>query len=76
MERKSFVFYKSFYEAMKDVDTETQLVLFDAICRKGLYDEKVNLSGTAKTLFTLIEPQLSANTKKFLNGQKGGRPNK
>ena len=76
MERNSFPFYKSFYEAIKDVDTETQLVLYDAICRKALYDEEVNLGGTAKTLYTLIKPQLEANTRRFSNGKKGGRPTK
>lgn len=76
MERNSFAFYKSFYEAIRDVDSETQLVLLDAICRKGLYDEEVPLDGLAKTLFALIKPQLEANARRFTNGKKGGRPQK
>lgn len=83
MERESFVFYKSFYDAIKELDLETQAVLYDAICRKALYDEEKELNGTAKIMYTLIKPQLDANNKRYLDGLKGkefgklgGRPKK
>lgn len=76
MERESFIFYRSFYEAIKEVDTETQVALYDAICKKALYDEETTLNGTAKILYTLIKPQLDANSKRYSDGQKGGRPKK
>lgn len=76
MDRDSFIFYKSFYEAICETDTETQVELYDAICRKALYNEDVNLSGTAKILYTLIKPQIEANSKRYSDGQKGGRPKK
>ena len=76
MERESFIFYRSFYEAIKEVDTKTQVALYDAICKKALYDEETTLNGTSKILYTLIKPQLDANSKRYSDGQKGGRPKK
>ena len=76
MNRDSFIFYRSFYEAIEEVDTETQVAIYNAICRKALYDEDTTLSGTAKILYTLIKPQLDANNKRYSDGQKGGRPKK
>ncbi len=76
MERDSFIFYKSFYDAISETDTSTQVSLYNAICRKALYDEDVFLEGTAKILYTLIKPQLEANSKRYEDGKKGGRPKK
>lgn len=76
MERDSFIFYKSFYDAISETDTETQISLYNAICRKALYDEDVFLEGTAKILYTLIKPQIEANSKRYEDGKKGGRPKK
>ena len=72
--RDSFIFYKSFYDAIQDLTPENQLSLYDAICRKSLYDEDVELTGIADTLYKLIKPQLDANNERYENGKKGGRP--
>lgn len=76
MERDSFIFYKSFYEAIKETDKETQNQLFNAICQKALYEKDIELTGTAKILYVLIKPQLEANSKRYADGKKGGRPKK
>lgn len=75
-DRDSFIFYKSFYEAIEDVDDKSKLEIFNAICKMALYDKEVELKGISATLFKLIKPQLQANTKKFKDGKKGGRPKK
>lgn len=72
--RDSFIFYKSFFEAIEDLDNEAKVQLYDAICRLALYDEEIELTGVAMTMFKLIKPQLKANTKRFEDGKKGGRP--
>lgn len=72
--RDSFIFYKSFYEAIEDLDTGAKVQLYDAICRLALYDEEIEITGVAMTMFKLIKPQLKANTKRFEDGKKGGRP--
>lgn len=76
MERDSFIFYKSFYEAIKETDKETQNQLFNAICQKALYEKDIELTGTARILYVLIKPQLEANSKRYADGKKGGRPKK
>lgn len=76
MARDSFIFYRSFYEAIEDIDCDNKLLLYDAICRKSLYDEEIELNGLAGTLYKLIKPQLDANNERYKNGAKGGRPKK
>jgi len=74
--RDSMVFYRSFYEALRDLDNNTKAILYDAIFDYGLNFKEPELTGIAKTVFTLIRPQLDANIRKFDNGSKGGRPHK
>ncbi len=81
IKRDSFIFYRSFFEAINDLDDKQQLEIFRAISEYSLNDKLIELSGTSKTIFRLIEPQLLANKKRFLNGKlgaehgsKGGRP--
>ncbi len=77
MARDSFIFYKSFYEAISDLDDKVQrLELYEAICKNSLYDEDTELNGLSGTLYKLIKPQLEANNERYRNGNKGGRPKK
>lgn len=71
MERESFVFYASFYQALKELETEDQIIVYDAICRIALYGEQVDLSGVPAAIVTLIKPQIEANNKRYANGIKG-----
>jgi hypothetical protein len=68
--RESTVFYRSFYEAIKELDAELQAVVYSAIFEYALNFNEVELKGVAKTVFTLIKPQLDANQKRFENGNK------
>lgn len=72
----SFVFYRSFYEAIQDVNDEQKLILFNAICEFALNYKKPKLDGICATLYKLIEPQIIANMERYENGKKGGRPPK
>lgn len=74
--KESFVFYKSFFEALQDLKDKERLKVYDAICKLALYEDDTELTGIAKTIFTLIRPQILSNTKKYKDGQKGGRPKK
>jgi len=75
MERQGFIFYKSFAEALADLeDPETELTLYRAIVQYGLTGTAPELSGTASACFRLIKPQLDANQRRWENGAKGGRP--
>lgn len=73
-QRDSFIFYRSFYEAINDLDDKNRLMLHDAISKYSLDFTEPELNGIANTLWKLIKPQLDANNKRFLDGNKGGRP--
>jgi len=79
--RNSFIFYRSFFEAIGDLDDADQLQIYRAICEFSLNTKLIDLIGYPKTIFRLIEPQLIANKARFKNGclgakhgVKGGRP--
>ncbi len=72
--RDSFIFYRSFFETMKKIPKKDRLQLVEAICNYALNDlPPESLSGTTDAVFTLLKPQLDANTRKYENGLKGGR---
>lgn len=74
--RDSFIFYRSFYKAIKCLSKEDQLFFYRAICRYSL-DQKLpkngSLTGTRLALWSLISPQLLANYSKFTNGRLGAK---
>lgn len=75
-QKDSFVFYRSFFEAIKDLPDNEQLQLYKAICNLALDEVEIELDGIANTLFKLMKPNIIANTEKWKNGNKGGRPKK
>lgn len=74
MERDSFIFYKSFYEAIADLPKDIKLEVLTAIIEYALLGRlPENLKPFAKGMFTLIKPNIDVNTARFENGKKGGR---
>jgi hypothetical protein len=79
--RDSMVLYRSFIDSILKLETqfnaETALKLFKAVAKYGL-DGVVDddMDPLIDLLFTNIKPQIDANTKRFVNGKKGGRPKK
>lgn len=74
MERDSLIFYRSFYEAIVDLPKDIKLEVFTAIVEYGLYGRlPENPKPVAKGIFTLVKPNIDANTARFENGKKGGR---
>ena len=67
----SFIFYRSFFETISDLEDKQQLEIYKAIAEFSLNDNLINLDGISKTIFRLIQPQLLANKKRYLNGLKG-----
>ena len=84
MERESFVFYRSFYEGIKELPRDIQGEVLTAIMEYGLNGVTTeNQKPITKAMFALIKPQLDANNQRFENGRlgaehgkKGGRPKK
>lgn len=81
--RDSFVFYRSFFEALQDVPIEERACIYDAICAYSLNDIEPKLTGMQLAIFKLIRPNIDSNKRKYENGKKGasfgkkgGRPKK
>lgn len=70
MARDSYIFYRSFYEAIKEIPELDQLSVYKAISIYALEQEEIELTGIAKAIFSLVKPQLDANYKKYENGKQ------
>ena len=72
--RDSFIFYRSFYEAIRELKDDIKLEVFTAITEYALYGKfPEDLKPVAKGMMTLIKPNLDVNTSRYENGKKGGR---
>jgi len=72
--KESFVFYRSFYEAIKMLPEEDRLQIYDAISELALNGNQTETTGYASVVMKLIEPQILANNRRYKNACKGGRP--
>lgn len=74
MERDSFLFYRSFYQAIQGLPKDIQLEIYAAVMEYGLNGVVPDdLKPVAKGMFALMKPILDANNARFANGKKGGR---
>ena len=71
MRRDSFVCYKSFYDAIKQLSDEDFARCMRAICEYALNGAEVDIQGVPSVVFQLVKPQIDANNRKFLNGMRG-----
>lgn len=72
MERDSFIFYRSIYEAIEQLSEEEKLPAYKAVFSYALNGTSPQVKGGAGAIFTLVKPILDANNKRFENGKKGG----
>ena len=75
---ESFVFYKSFLDAISVLpDDKDRLAAYEAIIRYGIDGaEETPDSPIANAIFIMAKPQIEANEKRRLDGTRGGRPRK
>ena len=83
MEQESFVFYRSFYYAVKDLPPLERDACMCAIMDYALDGIEGEWEGAAKMALVFAKPQIDANfkrrrdgTKGAEHGKKGGRPKK
>lgn len=75
MERESFIFYRSFKEAIDLCPEEVRLKIYEAIAEYALTEQEPAITEPyAKLCWKLIKPQLDANLRRYKNGQNGGAP--
>lgn len=74
---ESFVFYRSFAEALNELPAEQYkevMVALSSYALDGALPDTDCMSQIARMVFTLVKPQIDANTKRRENGSRGGRP--
>lgn len=83
MKRDSFIFYRSFFESIQELEPETRCACYDAIIGYALDGTLPDVKGISKAIFTAMKPQIDANNKRYEDGCKGaeygklgGRPKK
>ncbi len=74
MKRDSFIFYRSFYEAISQLGEGDRLAVYEALCRYALDGSSTAVEGVTGAMLSLMRPQIDANNERYLNGKKGGRP--
>lgn len=67
MERKQFTWYRSYYDALKEIPAEEFRAIVLAVCAYALDGEEAELSGVARAIFTLIRPTLEVGRSKAEN---------
>lgn len=77
----SFVFYRSFYDAIEQASDEEQLLLYRGISIYALNGIEPEFKGLLRAVWLVIKPQIEANRRRYINGckgaehgKKGGRP--
>ena len=74
---ESFVFYRSFRDAIEEMTDENKLATLLAICDYALYGVEPDLKDAmSRAVFTVARPSIDANKGRRANGKLGGRPPK
>lgn len=78
MIRDSFVFYKSFADAISEMPREYQLRAYEVIISYALTGDLPAESEpwAVKAIFQVCKANIDANNKRYVDGHKGGRPKK
>lgn len=73
--RNSFIFYESWWEAIKDLPKDVRGDVLTAIVEYGLTgNTNVQLKPITNALLTMAKAQIDVNNKRYENGKRGGRP--
>ena len=70
MERGQFTFYRSYYEAIKQLKKTDQAAVMMAICAYALDEELPSLSGTPAAIFALVKPTLDTEIRLSAEGRR------
>lgn len=73
MKRKQFTFYRSFWEAVKDLPNEDRLKALDAIIGYALDGDEPGCGGVSKSIFVLVKPVLDS-ARRMAEGASKPKP--
>ena len=82
MERNSFIFYKGWREAIKDLPDDVRLEIYESIIEYATTGNLRGLKPMANIAFNFIKIDIDRDTEKYMSivernksiGSKGGRP--
>lgn len=74
--RDGYIFYRSFYEAVKNLPPKDFKDCISAVTEYALNGKEIDVSPVAGMFLAMAKPQIDANNRKYENGKKGGRPKK
>ena len=72
--RKSFIFYRTFYNAVQHLPEAEQLQILMAIIQYALDETEPALTPHLQALFEVVRGNLDSSKEKYDRGKKGGRP--
>lgn len=73
MMRDRFLFYRSFWDVLKQLPEETRLHFLDALCGYALDQEEPTFSdGMERIAWTAVKPNIDANWRSYVGGKTGG----
>lgn len=70
------VFYRAFYDYIKEFPKEVRLKMYDAIFKYAFEETIPELKGEEKGLFNLMKFHIDISNQSYKSGVKGGRPRK
>lgn len=82
MKKETFLFYADWLNVIRDLPSEVQLEVYQAIAEYAIYDNLIELKPLAKVAFGFIKQTIDRDTKKYISisekrseaGKRGGRP--
>ena len=81
MKKETFLFYADWLNVIRDLPSEVQLEVYQAIAEYAIYDNLIELKPLAKVAFGFIKQTIDRDTQKYISisekrseaGKKGGR---
>ncbi|MDR2044875.1 MAG: DUF6291 domain-containing protein [Clostridium sp.] len=72
---KSFSFFRSYYEAGRELEDKERLAFYDAIIKHCFDGLEPSVNGTVKAMFLLCKPNISRRISRAKAGENGGMAN-
>ena len=82
MKKETFLFYADWLNVIRDLPSEVQLEVYQAIAEYAIYGNLIELKPLAKVAFGFVKQTIDRDTKKYISisekrseaGKRGGRP--
>lgn len=73
---ENFIFYRSYYDCLKEFDDKSRLEILDAMLEFAFVNQDTEFHGMQNAVFSMMKPLIESSIKNYTKGKKGGRPPK